>query len=64
MELKFQTKAESNHQQQVEFLKLSPVERIYAFLQLSERVKDFPVKTSPPEKGNFLIEIDDENMGQ
>jgi hypothetical protein len=44
MEIRFQTKEESNRQQQEEFLKLSKVERIYSFLRLSERISKFPVK--------------------
>lgn len=36
MEIRFQTKEESNKQQQEDFLKLSKVERIYSFLRLME----------------------------
>jgi hypothetical protein len=58
MEISFQTKEESNRMQEEEFLKLSPAERFYAFLRLSERMKDFPNKT-PIErsKDNFQIII-------
>lgn len=58
MEIRFQTKEESNKQQQEEFLKLSKVERIYSFLRLSERISKFPVKNKVDKnKDNFLIVI-------
>ena len=58
MEIRFQTKEESNRQQQEEFLKLSKVERIYSFLRLSERISKFPVKNKVDKnKDNFLIVI-------
>lgn len=44
MEVRFQTKEESNKQQQEDFLKLSKVERFYSFLRLSERISRFPVR--------------------
>ena len=40
MEIKFQTKEESNQQQQEAFLKLSKVERFYNFLNLMERIRN------------------------
>ncbi|KQX11555.1 hypothetical protein [Flavobacterium sp. Root420] len=59
MEIRFQTKEESNRQQQEEFLKLSKVERIYSFLRLSERISKFPVKNKVDKnKDNFQIVID------
>ncbi len=58
MEIKFQTKKESNKQQQEDFLKLSKVERFYSFLHLSESVSRFPVKNKiDKQKDNFLIVI-------
>jgi hypothetical protein len=58
MEIRFQTKEESNRQQQEDFLKLSKVERIYSFLRLMERVSQFPVKNKlNKNKDNFLIVI-------
>lgn len=58
MEIRFQTKEESNRLQQEEFLKLSKVERIYSFLRLSERISKFPVKNKVDKnKDNFLIVI-------
>lgn len=60
MEIKFQTKEESNKQQQDNFLKLSKAERIYAFLNLMERMSQFPVKNKiDRSKDNFLIIIPD-----
>lgn len=44
MEVRFQTKEESNKQQQEDFLKFSKVERFYSFLRLSERISRFPVR--------------------
>ena len=58
MEIRFQTKQESNKRQQEDFLKLSKVERIYSFLRLMERVNQFPVKNKVNKnKDNFLIVI-------
>ncbi|GAA4046471.1 hypothetical protein [Flavobacterium chungnamense] len=58
MEIKFQTKEESNKQQQDNFLKLSKSERIYAFLNLMERMSQFPVKNKiESNKDNFIIEL-------
>ncbi|MXO07404.1 hypothetical protein [Flavobacterium sp. HBTb2-11-1] len=60
MEIRFQTKEESNKRQQEDFLKLSKVERFYAFLRLSERISKFPVKNKVNKnKDNFLIVIDE-----
>lgn len=59
MEIRFQTKEESNKQQQEHFLKLSKVERFYSFLRLSERMSKFPVKNKiDKNKDNFLIVIE------
>jgi len=59
MEIRFQTKEESNRQQQEEFLKLSKIERVYSFLRLSERISQFPVKNKiDKNKDNFQILID------
>jgi hypothetical protein len=58
MEIRFQTKEESNKQQQDDFLKLSKVERVYAFWRLMERVSRFPVKNKVDKnKDNFIIEL-------
>lgn len=58
MEIRFQTKEESNKQQQDDFLKLSKVERIYAFLSLMQQMSKFPIKNKEDKsKDNFLIVI-------
>jgi len=58
MEIKFQTKEESNKQQHDDFLKLSKAERFYAFLRLMERMSKFPLKDEVDfKKDNFLIII-------
>jgi len=57
MELFFRTKEESNKAQQEAFLKLSKVERIYSFLRLMEKVKQFPTKATKKQNNNFVIEI-------
>lgn len=59
MEINFRTKEESNRLRQEEFLKLSPEERFYAFLELSERMKDFPTKAPVKKNDNFIIVIED-----
>lgn len=68
MEIKFQTKEESNRQQLENFLKLSGAERFYSFLRLSERLNHFPVKNYKSKNSkNFIIEIKsskNENLGK
>ncbi len=61
MEVRFQTKEESNKLQQEEFLKLSKVERFYKFLRLSEAANRFPTKLKPMIKDNFIISIPRKN---
>jgi hypothetical protein len=58
MEIIYRTKAESKKMQEDEFLKLPPVERFYAFLELSYALKDLPVKNKQDNSDNFLIVID------
>lgn len=59
MEIRYQTKEESNKQQQEDFLKLSKIERFYSFLRLSEQISKFPVKNKVDKnKGNFQIIIE------
>jgi hypothetical protein len=59
VEIRFQTKEESNKQQQEDFLKLTKVERFYSFLRLSERISRFPVKNKVDKnKDNFQIVIE------
>ncbi len=50
MQIKFQTKEESNRERQEAFLKLSPPERFYRFLWLMQRMKQFPTKAKPEKK--------------
>ncbi len=60
MEINYRNKEESNRLQEEAFLKLSPIERFYAFLQLSERMARFPVKSPDTTRWskNFQIVID------
>ncbi len=57
MEIKYQTKEESNKVQQESFLKLRPIERIYAFLNLIKKVNRFPSKKINRKDENFVIEL-------
>lgn len=60
MEIKFQSKEDSNQQQREAFLKLAPIDRFYAFLDLSERMQDSPSRFDKDQnrhENNFLIEI-------
>jgi hypothetical protein len=58
MELKFQSKEESNREQRESFLRLAPKDRFYAFLDLCENLKKFPVKsTNKSPSDSFIIEI-------
>jgi hypothetical protein len=64
MELRFQTKKESNQLQQDEFLKLSKIERLYAFFRLMEQMSKFPIKNKEDKnKDNFVIVINTKNDG-
>ncbi len=57
MQIHFRTKEESNRIQQEEFLKLTPVDRFYAFLDLMYAMKDFPSREKDMNKGNFVIKL-------
>lgn len=58
MEIKFQTKEESNREQRETFLRLAPKDRFYRFLDLCENLKKFPVNsTNTAPSDNFIIEI-------
>lgn len=54
MEITFNTKEESNKAQKTEFLKLSPKERFYTWLNLMYLNQKMMPQT-PPENDNFLI---------
>jgi hypothetical protein len=60
MEVNFRTKEESNKIQQEEFLKLSPVERYYAFLDLMWSLRHLPIKDKKYKSDNFQIVIESE----
>lgn len=58
MEILFQTKDESNKKQLDDFLNLSKTERIYSFLDLILKMKQFPIKNKIENKNsNFIIEL-------
>ena len=57
MELKFQTKEESNRQQEEAFLKLSKSERVWLFFEIMQKSKSLPVKEKPSKSSNFIINI-------
>jgi dsDNA-binding SOS-regulon protein len=65
MEIKFQTKEESNREQREAFLQLKPIDRFYKFLALCEKLKKFPVKSPnkiPTENFEIEIKIHDKNL--
>lgn len=62
MGIKYQSKEESKAAQEKAFLALTPVERFYAFLDLMDRMQNVPTKARPQDKGNFLIEINVEDL--
>jgi hypothetical protein len=57
MEIRFQSKDESNKQQEQAFLALSPVDRFIAFIRLSNQILKFPTKASTETKSNFVLEL-------
>ena len=57
MNIRFQTKKESNDQQEKGFLKLTGSQRFYAFLDLSYRLRNLPIKNKEESDNNFLITI-------
>ena len=62
MEIKFRSKEESKAEQEKAFLALSPAERIYSFIEMMQRMNDFPTKARREKKDNFVIEINVENL--
>ncbi|WP_026449754.1 hypothetical protein [Aequorivita capsosiphonis] len=57
MEIRFQTKEESNRQQEEAFLKLSKPERVWRFFELMQKSKSLPVKEPASNSENFIINI-------
>ncbi|OYQ44410.1 hypothetical protein CHU92_02420 [Flavobacterium cyanobacteriorum] len=57
MEIRFQTKEESNRLQREDFLKLPGGERVLAFLRLCAALEHFPSKKKLKQKDNFIIKI-------
>lgn len=56
MQIRFTTKEDSNHLQEEEFLKLSPVERFYRFLELMQASKNlFPDKKDRSQNFQIII---------
>jgi hypothetical protein len=60
MEIKYLTNEESNTIQRENFLKLTPVERFYSYLDLMNNLTIFPLKRPIAKNKNFLIEIIDD----
>lgn len=56
MQVQFRTKEEANLEQERDFLKLSPIERFYRFLDLMQRINRFPTKAKNDEH-KFIIQI-------
>lgn len=57
MEIRFQTKEESNRQQEEAFLKLPKSERVWRFFELMQKSKSLPLKERPEKSDNFIIHI-------
>lgn len=59
MKISYQTKEESNRQQEQEFLALTPHERVLRFFDLMEQMKKFKTKFSENEgeSNNFIIHL-------
>ena len=67
MEIKFTSKEESKRNQELEFLALSPTERVLRFFQLSQQINLFPTTAPKKDTSNFIIEIyksNDRELGQ
>lgn len=57
MEIRFQSKDESNRLQEEAFLALSPVERFVEFIRLSNQVLKFPTKDQEEKTNNLILEL-------
>jgi hypothetical protein len=56
MQVQFRTKDEANMEQQRDFLALTPIEHVYRFLDLMQRINRFPTKAKHHEN-TFIIHI-------
>lgn len=56
MQVQFRTKDEANMEQEKDFLALTPIERVYRFLDLMQRINRFPTKAKRDEN-KFIIQI-------
>ncbi|MCW4469542.1 hypothetical protein OGH69_11235 [Flavobacterium sp. MFBS3-15] len=61
MEMRFETKEESNRRREEEFLKLSGGERVMRFLKLSMQMRMFPTTAKPDKSSNFVLEMPKKN---
>jgi len=57
MEIKFNSKEESNRLQELAFLALTPTERVLHFFKLSQQINLFPTASPKKDNSNFIIEI-------
>ena len=56
MEINFTSKEESKRIQELEFLALSPSERVIRFFRLSQQINLFPTSVPKKDSTNFIIE--------
>jgi len=65
MEIRYLTKEESNIIQRDDFLKLTPVNRFFSFLDLMNNLRVYPMYKNVAKTKNFIIKIkDDQRMEQ
>ncbi len=60
MKIKFTTKEESNREQRENYIKLSPINRIYSFIKQVYIFNNFPLKKNKSTNSNFTITFYDE----
>jgi len=60
MTMKFRTKEESNREQEIEFLALTPHERVVRFFELVRQVKRFRSVNQNEKNDNFIIQLNRE----
>ena len=58
--MKFRTKEESNREQEIEFLALTPHERVVRFFELVRQVKRFRSVNQNEKNDNFIIQLNRE----